>query len=57
VSSRFEQRVIDEFIAWADGQGLIPAGEAGRDRISILLQGRADYLDRPDPTRWRPSHR
>ncbi|WP_203932706.1 hypothetical protein [Virgisporangium ochraceum] len=53
VSSRFEQRVIDEFIAWADGQGLIPAGKAGRDRISILLQGRADYLDRPDPTRWR----
>ncbi|GGM83725.1 hypothetical protein GCM10007977_101380 [Dactylosporangium sucinum] len=24
-----------------------------RDRITILLQGRADHLDRPDPTRWR----
>jgi hypothetical protein len=53
VSSRFEQRVIDEFIAWADAQGTPPMGTAGRDRIAILLQGRADYLDRPDPTRWR----
>jgi hypothetical protein len=24
-----------------------------RDRIAILLQARADHLDRPDPTRWR----
>jgi hypothetical protein len=50
VSSRFEQRVIDEFIAWTDGPGHLPVR---RDRIAILLQGRADYLDRPDPTRWR----
>lgn len=34
----------------------MPGGEAGRrwrERIGILLQGRAGYLDRPDPTRWR----
>jgi len=57
VPSRFQLRVIDEFVDWTRAQGCVPAGEAVRlrDRIAILLQGRADYLDRPDPTRWRSS--
>lgn len=29
------------------------AGQQWRDRITVLLQGRTDYLNRPDPTRWR----
>jgi hypothetical protein len=51
-----QQRVIDEFAVWASTEGIVPDSEAGqhwRDRITILLQGRADYLNRPDPTRWR----
>ena len=53
--SRFQLRVIDEFVGWARAQGYVPAGGAVRlrDRIAILLQARADYLDKPDPTRWR----
>jgi hypothetical protein len=56
VSFRLRRRVIDEFTDWARAQGIVPGGEAGRlwrERITILLQGRADYLDKPDPTRWR----
>jgi hypothetical protein len=51
-----QQTVIDEFALWASAAGLVPGGQAGtrwRERITILLQGRAQYLDRPDPTRWR----
>ncbi len=46
---------MDEFVDWVHAQGRVPAGEAVRvrDRIAILLQARADHLDRPDPTRWR----
>lgn len=54
--SRLQQRVVDEFMTWASVQGIISDGKAGtrwRERITILLQGRATYLDRPDPTRWR----
>jgi len=53
---RLQQTVIDEFAEWASAAGLVPGGQAGtrwRERITILLQGRAQYLDRPDPTRWR----
>jgi hypothetical protein len=53
---RLQQTVIDEFAEWASAAGLDPGGEAGtrwRERITILLQGRAQYLDRHDPTRWR----
>lgn len=56
MSSRFQQRVIEEFTDWAAAQGRLPAGEAGRlgrERIALLLQARAEHLDRPDPTRWR----
>jgi hypothetical protein len=51
-----QQRVVDEFATWGSAQGIMPDGDAGtrwRERITILLQGRATYLDRPDPTRWR----
>jgi hypothetical protein len=51
-----QQRVVDEFVAWASTEGIVSDGEAGqhyRDRITLLLQGRADYLNRTDPTRWR----
>jgi hypothetical protein len=44
---RLRQRMIDEFTAWANAPGEV------RDRIGILLQSRAERLDRPDPTRWR----
>lgn len=56
MSSRFQQRVIDEFTDWAAAQGRPVTGEAGRvwrERITILLRARAGHLDRPDPTRWR----
>jgi hypothetical protein len=48
--------VIDEWAAWLSEEGIAAPGEADplwRERITILLQGRADYLDRRDPTRWR----
>jgi hypothetical protein len=55
VPSRFQVRVIDEFAGWVQAQGRVPAGDAVRlrNRIAILLQGRADHLDKPDPTRLR----
>jgi len=56
VSFRLQEHVVDEFAAWAAEVGIVPGGEAGgrwRARIAILLQGRATYLGRPDPTRWR----
>jgi hypothetical protein len=55
VPSRFQLRVVDEFVDWVQAQGRVTAGEAVwvRDRIAILLQVRADHLDKPDPTRWR----
>jgi hypothetical protein len=56
VSPRFQQRIVVEFTAWASAEGIVPGDTAGRqwrERITFLLQGRAAYLDRPDPTRWR----
>jgi hypothetical protein len=56
VSPRLQQRVVEEFADWAAAQGIVPSGEDGqrwRERIAILLQGRAGYLGRPDPTCWR----
>jgi hypothetical protein len=53
---RLQQTVIDEFATWTSGEGIDSSSELDplwRGRITILLQGRADYLDRPDPTRWR----
>jgi len=55
VPPRLQQRVIEEFADWAAAQGIVSGGEAGerwRDRITILLQCRAEYLNRPDPTCW-----
>lgn len=52
---RLQQRIVDEFTAWAAARGIVPDGAAGtewQDRITILLQDRVK-LDRPDPTRWR----
>jgi len=47
-------QVIEEFTGWASAHETAPGGAARRwERTTILLQGRADYLDRPDPTRWR----
>jgi hypothetical protein len=53
---RLQQTVIGEFARWASAAGLVPGDGVSsewRERITILLQGRAQYLDRPDPTRWR----
>ncbi|MFF5230756.1 hypothetical protein [Dactylosporangium sp. NPDC000521] len=47
MAQRLQQRLVDEFAAWGSGD------EAERDRIAVLLQVRADRLERPDPTRWR----
>jgi hypothetical protein len=46
---------MEEFTDWADAQGKVPAGQSDRwrDRIAVLMQARAEHLDRPDPTRWR----
>jgi hypothetical protein len=38
---------------------MLPANQSGRngpgcpDCLRLLLQGRIDYLAKPDPTRWR----
>jgi len=48
--------VIDEWAAWFSEQGIAAPGEVDplwRERLTILLQVRADYLGRRDPTRWR----
>jgi hypothetical protein len=53
---RLQQTVIDEFATWASAEGIAPTGGADplwQGRITILLQGRAGFLDRLDPTRWR----
>lgn len=52
VVPRLMNSVIEEFSAWAAAQGRDVGGK-WRDRITILLQCRADYLNRPDPTHWR----
>jgi hypothetical protein len=48
---------VQAFQEWAASRGTLPAGaeavELWRDRLDIMLQGREDYLDQPDPTRWR----
>ncbi len=54
--ARLQQRVVEEYTEWAADQQIMPRGDAGRrwrERISVLLQGRADFLGKPDPTRWR----
>ncbi len=41
---------------WARTHGSAPASEAherSRERITVLLQGRAEYLEKSDPTCWR----
>lgn len=48
---------MDAFERWSASRGTLPAGaeavQVWRDRIGIMLQGREDYLGRPDPTLWR----
>jgi hypothetical protein len=53
---RLQRIAIDEWAAWISEEGIAASGEGDplwREQITILLQGRADYLDRRDPTRWR----
>ena len=48
--------MIDEWAAWIVEDGIAAPGAEDplwRDRITILLQSRADYLDQRDPDRWR----
>ena len=48
---RLQQTVIDEFATWTSGEGIDSSSELDplwRGRITILLQGRADYLDDED---------
>src|SRR4051812_27740634 len=49
MASRLQQRTVDAFTAWAATRGHAADGE----RIAVLLRGRAEALERPDPTRWR----
>lgn len=57
VGERGRQRVARAFEAWAAIRGFLPADSEGRqvwrDRIEIILQGRGEYLGRPDATLWR----
>lgn len=47
-------RIVRLFQAWCERVDQ-PAGVCG-ECLSALLEGRAAYLDRPDPTRWRRGH-
>jgi hypothetical protein len=56
MSNRTIRRILTEYEGWAAGQGLVPEGEPARqwrNRIEILIYGRADYLEKRDPTYWR----
>ena len=55
MSYRVARRILNQYERWATERGLVPDGEADRrrDRIGILIHGRADYLRKPDPTHWR----
>ena len=54
MSHRAIQRVLTEYETWASAEGAVPDGlERSRQRISILLYARADYLEKDDPTYWR----
>jgi len=44
-------RAVRHFQAWCEQSG--QAAQVCADCLSALLEGRAAYLDRPDPTRWR----
>jgi len=54
MSHRAIQRVLTEYETWASAEGAVSDGlERPRQRISILLYARADYLEKDDPTYWR----
>lgn len=55
MSYRVARRILSQYERWATERDLVPDGEADRrrDRIGILIHGRADYLGKPDPTYWR----
>ncbi len=50
------ERVVAGFLEWAAVRGGLDSEEqAGqsRDRLELLLRTRANFLGKPDPTRWR----
>ncbi len=48
---------MKDFAQWATERDLVPgapdAAKRWRERIEILIDGRADYLGKPDPTLWK----
>lgn len=54
---RMRHRVMKDFAQWATERDLVPgapdAAKRWRERIEILIDGRADYLGKPDPTLWK----
>ncbi len=57
MSYRIRQRTVSDFTQWAADLHLLPASadaeKQWRQRIAILLDGRADFLNKPDPTLWK----
>jgi hypothetical protein len=56
MSYRTTRRILVAYESWATECGLVPEGQAARQwrtRIEILLNARADYLEKRDPTYWR----
>lgn len=57
MSARVTKRVLTAFEEWAVTTGELPEDPKARDtwlgRARLLLEGRATYLGRPDPTLWR----
>jgi len=49
--------VLKDFAQWATERDQVPgapdAAKRWRERIEILIDGRADYLGKPDPTLWK----
>lgn len=54
---RMRHRVLRDFAEWCTERDVMPrapdAAQRWRERIEILIDGRADYLGKPDPTRWK----
>jgi hypothetical protein len=49
------RRILTEYANWAAERSPVPECQSGpwRTRIEILLNARADYLEKRDPTYWR----
>jgi hypothetical protein len=57
MSYRTTRRILAEYESWAVARSLVPPeaehARRWRSRLEILIHGRADYLEKRDPTYWR----